>query len=175
MKYTTDDTIEQLKFKIQDKEGIPPDQQRLLYAGNNLCCDSALVKDCGIIDGSVVYLVLRLRGGMFHETSSRADWMELMDSVVPLEVVQKDSQGKIYTDTLHFPINLTIGELEAHFNSSSSSSSSLHGAEEQEDEEIAELETSIEKIPLEFVQIDSDRVKFIQRHYVFQPLSEFDN
>jgi len=57
-----DDKIERVKERVEEKEGIPPQQQRLIFGGRQMA-DEKTVREYNIEAGSVLHLVLALRGG----------------------------------------------------------------------------------------------------------------
>ena len=56
------DNVERIKERVEEKEGIPPVQQRLIFSGKQMN-DDKTAKDYNIEGGSVLHLVLALRGG----------------------------------------------------------------------------------------------------------------
>ena len=88
LKVDPSETIEGVKVQIQDKEGIPPDQQRLIFAGTQLK-DGCTLSYYGIQNECSIDVVLCSRDGLLIVVKT------LSNTSIYLEVQYSDTIGNV--------------------------------------------------------------------------------
>jgi ubiquitin-large subunit ribosomal protein L40e len=84
------ETIMDMMLRNQESQGIPPDQQRLVFAGTSLEPEHTLAH-YNIQEGAVIHVIMRLRGGMYHASSGHSDLYKSF----PLEVCYSPSEKPV--------------------------------------------------------------------------------
>jgi ubiquitin len=97
-------TVRRLKYVIQQKEGIPPDQARIIFGGRELEDDQTL-RYYKFQKEATMHIVLRLRGGMYAATSGRDGFKNYFNVIVsipdlPLELVIQANDGTTFGDLM---------------------------------------------------------------------------
>lgn len=100
-------TVAEMKQMICDKEGILPDQQRIIYGGNQLV-DHMYLMNYEIQRESTVNLILRLRGGMHHISSSHNDYRTTNSTNTSKRIVKCATQRATRSVTVDLGANKKI-------------------------------------------------------------------
>ena len=96
------ETILYLKKQIYICQDVSLDSQRLIFEGKQLD-DHKRINEYNIKNNSMLHIILRLRGGMFHKSSSRADWISLnyLDKMERglsmLDYLKREAPDKLFT------------------------------------------------------------------------------
>ena len=110
-------TILDLKKQIYVLQEVSLDNQRIIFQGKQLD-DHKRLCEYNIDNQSVLHIVLRLRGGMFHKSSSRADWISLNHytkmekGLSMLDYLKRNEQARHIYEDLEDMLNNTRDDTE---------------------------------------------------------------